>query len=214
MDSAPSLIGREGGESGVEDVEMRISVPLGEPEDEAVAVKVAAEIIGVADIFLLALFDEGAEGDGLGGKTAERTRGGDGLAGGSGGLAGGRRDRLTGGRGGHLINTVELVASLVVFEADGAGVFAPGGAVEAVLVGNEFGGGGDGPACSDLEDVRGLLRQLVAGLGILLFVENGLELVGGRGFHVIDVAFLHGADTVDGYVAAVGAPVDVAAEVV
>jgi hypothetical protein len=98
MDSAPSLIGRAGGESGFEDVEMWIAISFGEPEDEAVAVEVAAEIIGVADIFLLALFDEGAEGSGLGGRSAE----------------------CTGFRDLHLVDAVELVAALVVFEADAA----------------------------------------------------------------------------------------------
>ena len=62
------------------------------------AVEVAAEIVGVADIFLLALFDEGAEGSGLGGRSVE---------------CAGFRDL-------HLVDAVELVAALVVFEADAA----------------------------------------------------------------------------------------------
>ena len=59
---------RFGGGGGVEEVEVGEAVALGEPEDEAVATKVAAVVVGIADIFLLALLDEGAEGNALNGR--------------------------------------------------------------------------------------------------------------------------------------------------
>ncbi len=59
---------RFGGGGGVEEVEVGVAVALGEPEDEAVATKVAAVVVGIADIFLLALLDEGAEGNALNGR--------------------------------------------------------------------------------------------------------------------------------------------------
>ena len=156
------------------------AIALREPEDEAVAVEVLAEVVGVADIFLLALFDEGAD------------------------VA----------SDGHLIDTIEVVAALVVFEADGVAVGAPFRAGEVILVGDELRGGSDGASGGYLKDVRSLLGEFVAGLGIFLLVEDGLELVGGGGLDVINVAFLDGTDALDSHIAAVGTPVDIAAKVV
>jgi hypothetical protein len=182
------FLGFGGGNGGVEEVEMGEAVALREPKDEAVALKAATEVVGVADVLLLALFDEGAE-------------------------------RYFAGRGRsgintHLIDAIEVMAALVVFETDAAGVLAPLGAFESVLVGDKVGGGSDGAACGYLYYIRCLLGEFVARFGVFLLVENGLELVGRRRLYVIDVALLDRTDAIDRQEATVGTPLDVAAEVV
>lgn len=79
----------------------------------------------------------------------------------------------------HFVDTVEVMTTLIVFKANGVRVLTPLRAVEGILIGDKVGGWPDDTACSDLEDIGRLLSKFITRLGILLFVKNWLELVGG-----------------------------------
>ena len=138
-----------------------------------------AIVVGVAYVGVGTLFDEGAEGNGVDccGTATTYAEQGSVLLGGrvvEGSLGCG----ALGGGDCHLIDAIEVVAALVVLEADGMRIIAPFEAREVILIGYQVVAGDDGPASSYFDDVRSFLSELVARLGIFLLVENGLKLVG------------------------------------
>ena len=79
----------------------------------------------------------------------------------------------------HFQHPIDFVAPFVVLKRDGLAVGVPSGAVQVVLVAEEFGGGNQSTSALHFEDAGYLEAQFVARFGILLLVELGLELVGG-----------------------------------
>ena len=107
-----------------------------------------------------------------------------------------------------------LVAPLVVFKHEGAAVCEPFGSPQVVLVAEERVVGNDGASGLHLEDAGRLLRALVAGFGVFLLVQYGLQLAFGRRLHVVHVALLtDGPYAAGGHIFPVGTPLDAGAVV-
>ena len=79
----------------------------------------------------------------------------------------------------HLQHPIDFVSPFVVLKRDGLAVSVPSGAVQVVLVAEEFGGGNQSASALHFEDAGYLEAQFVARFGILLLMESGLKLVGG-----------------------------------
>ena len=109
----------------------------------------------------------------------------------------------------HFEHAVDFVSAFVVLKGDALAVGIPGRSVQVVLVAEEFGRGNQPASAFHFEDAGHLEAQLVAGLGILLLVEFGLELVGGRRLHVVHIPLLGGTDAAGGQCLRVGRPLDV-----
>lgn len=64
-----------------------------------------------------------------------------------------------------------------------------------------------------LEDVWCLLSKFITGFCIFLLMEDGLKLVGWGGLDIVNIAFVNGADAINGDITAIGAPLDITAEI-
>jgi len=115
------------------------------------------------------------------------------------------------GLGTHRQQLVQPVPALVILHRDLPGVGCPLKPLEGILVLYGPGVGLHPMAGGNVDDGGPVLGQLVARLGILLLVKDGLQPVGGRRLHIVGIPFGHLIALAYHDLAGVGAPRNIAA---
>ena len=95
----------------------------------------------------------------------------------------------------HFEHAIDFMAAFVVLEGNAFAVVVPLRAVNVILVAEQFGRGDKEFSIFPSKNARHLKGKFVAGLGIFLLMKFGMQLVGRRGFYIVNVAFLYRADT-------------------